>query len=410
MADSFSYKGKTYSNNNKKTGLSDREYWASVTGQDKTKYPGSSSSSKVKNLDDAKDFINSNQAADAASKSNANEPAIRTSIANYNGIVESMTGVDPKSIKAPDAPGFENAYADLRGQYGISDLETKQNELNAQAEELAAGFRQQKADENGKFVMTNVAEGRVSQEERAANERIDAINRQNNTITNQLNTAYKVIDTVMKYKGMDYDAAVKTYDTQFSQYMQTFSLVKGIDDSIKTEQRHQEDVARANLQIMYNNISANSEGWKSLDKKQQTQISKLEAQSGLPQGFYKTIEAKNPGGEVITTKSWQDAGGKEYVSVVTRQKDGSLKTNNMYVGQGKVAGTDNSDTRTQNAIQKTDTAFENLKGGDGKVAPEVWNDFRKLWTGSTSDFDSRFSQYINKDRRREYAGFEELKS
>ena len=367
------------------------------------------SSSKVKNLDDAKEFINSNQAADAISKSDANAPAIRTSIDNYNKIVEGITGVDPKSIKAPDAPGFENAYGDLRGQYGISDLETKQNELNTQAEEIAAQFRQQKADENGKFVMTNVAEGRVSQHERAANERLDAINRQQNTITNQLNTAYKVIDTVMKYKGMDYDAAVKSYDTQFSNYMSTFNLVKGIDDSIKTEQRHNEDVARANLQIMYNNIAANSEGWKSLDKKQQTQISKLEAQSGLPQGFYKTIEAKNPGGEIITTKSWQDGGGKEYVSVVTRQKDGSLKTNNMYVGQGKVAsgGGDNSDSRAALAIEKTNAAFESLKGGDGKVSPEVWNDFRKIWTGSTADFDSRFSQYVNKNYRRDYSGFED---
>ena len=369
------------------------------------------SSSKVKNLDDAKDFINSGQAADAMSKADANAPAIRNSISNYNKIVEGITGVDPKSIKAPDAPGFENAYGDLRGQYGVSDLETKQNELSAQAEEIAAQFRQQKADENGKFVMTNVAEGRVSQHERAANERLDSVNRQINTITNQLNTAYKVIDTVMKYKGMDYDAAVKNYDTQFSNYMSTFNLVKGIDDSIKTEQRHNEDVARANLQIMYNNISANSEGWKSLSKSQQTQISKLEAQSGLPQGFYKTIEAKNPGGEVITTKSWQDGNGKEYVSVVTRQKDGSLKTNNMYVGQGKAAGSgDNADSRTSSAIEKTEAAFQSLKGGDGKVSPAVWSDFRKAWTGSLSDFDSRFREYVNSNDPQDYAGFEEYRS
>lgn len=370
------------------------------------------SSSKVKNLDDAKDFINSSQAEDAISKSDANAPAIRNSINNYNKIVEEMTGIDGTKLKAPDAPGFEDAYGDLRGQYGISELETKLNDLNTQSEEIAAQFRQQKADENGKFVMTNVAEGRVSQHERAANERLDSVNRQINTINNQLNTAYKVIDTVMKYKGMDYDAAVKSYDTQFSNYMSTFNLVKGIDDSIKTEQRHQEDVARANLQIMYNNIAANSDGWKSLSKSQQTQISKLEAQSGLPQGFYKTIEAKNPGGEIITTKSWQDGSGKEYVSVVTRQNDGSLKTNNMYVGQGKVAsgGGDNADSRASEAIDKTTTFFESLAGGDGHVSPQVWSDARRIWTGSLADFDSRFRNFVNPADPKDYAGFEEYRA
>ncbi|EKE25867.1 MAG: hypothetical protein ACD_5C00016G0016 [uncultured bacterium] len=410
MADSFEYKGKTYSNNNKKTGMSDREYWSSITGYDKSKYPGSSSSSKVKNLDDAKDFINSKQSSDVASKTVSNEPAIRASVDNYGNIAAGITGVDPSTIKAPDAPNFADTFSDLRAGAGVSELEDEMNTLNAQAEEIAAGFRTTKANEEGKYVMTNVAEGRVSQEERAANERLDAVNRRINTITNQLNTAYKVIDMTMTYKGMDYNAAVATYNTQFSNHIQAINLVKGIDDSIKTEQQREIDNARANLQIVSNNLANSTEGWSGLSKSQKNTIAKLEAQAGLPQGTFANIAVKNPGGEIITTKSWQDGSGKEYVSVVTRQKDGSLKTNNMYVGQGKAPSSDNnnSDTRTQTAIDKVTTAFDSLKGGDGKVSPEVWNDFRKLWTGSTSDFDSRFSSYVNKDRRRDYAGFDNL--
>ena len=411
MADSFSYKGKSYSNNNKKTGLSDREYWASITGQDKNKYPGSTSTSKVKNLDDAKDFINSSQSKDAASKTVSNEPAIRASVDAYNNIAEGITGVKKDSIVAPDAPNFADTFTNLREGAGVSDLEEEMTTLNAQAEEIAAGFRTTKANENGKYVMTNVAEGRVSQEERAANERLDAVNRRINTVNNQLNTAYKVIDMTMNYKGMDYNAAVATYNTQFSQHIQAINIAKGIDDSIKTEQQREIDNARANLQIVSNNLVNSADGWNGLSKTQKNTVSKLEAQAGLPQGTFANIAVKNPGGEIITTKSWTGEGNKEYVSVVTRQADGSLKTSNMFVGIGKATSTgtgDNADSRAAASIDKVSTAFDSLKGGDGKVSPEVWNDFRKLWTGSTSDFDSRFSGYVNKDRRRDYAGFDNL--
>ena len=45
---SFEYNGKTYNTADRTVkGQSAREYWASITGQDKSKFPGSSSSVSV---------------------------------------------------------------------------------------------------------------------------------------------------------------------------------------------------------------------------------------------------------------------------------------------------------------------------------------------------------------------------
>lgn len=353
---------------------------------------------------DAKSYINANQQSDAASKS-----AIKTRTNDYNDIVEDITGVKRKDIKAPDLPQFEESYTNLRGQYGITGLETTLNDLNTQAEEIAAQFRVNKSTEEGKFVGTNVAEGRASTHERAANERLDAVNRSINTITNQLNTAYNVVNTIMNYKAMDYDAAVTQYNTQFSQYMQTFNLVQGIDEQLKTEAQRAQDNARANLQIMYNNIAENSQGIGSLSKDQRSQISKLEAQAGLPTGTYKTIESKNPGGKIVSTTTRTDANGNKVADmIVIDPKTGQPKTITSYIGKDYSSGGGNND---EIKVANENYIYNKLSGAakveDGFVDPTVWKAALNEWQGaggSTSDFYSKFGGKIN-DRGKRTGGF-----
>lgn len=365
-----------------------------------TKVPASVS--EVKTSSDAKSFVNGNQAADVASKDLG--VRVRESAARYQGIADELgMGDKLKGLDAPmpEAPNFEQTYTQLRADSAVTDLETHLTDLEAQKEEAYAQFRTNRTAERGKPVAMNVIEGRVNDVHAVkAQEDIDFIDRQINTVTNQLQMKYSVIDSIIKFKGMDYEIAKGQYDTQFSQAMQTMNLVKGIDDTIKSDMEREQDNARANLQIIYNNVANNPLGAKSLDKKTQSMVSKLELQAGLPMGTYKSIAAKNPGGEIVTTKSWQDAAGKEYVSVVTRQPDGSLKTSNEYVGQGKVASSGSStkmtaDEKEQFQKTKTETLFEATKGKDGHVNPAVWNDALRLWNGSASDFVAKFANYAN---------------
>jgi len=336
----FEYNGQSYNTADRSvSGQSAREYWSSITGQPKEKFPGSSSS--VKNLDDAKNFINSEQSV----STQASTPEIRSSLKKYQDITKEELGYSTKDLEAPALPNFEQSYLQLRQDKGLVALEDSLGSLQSEADSVKTQFYINKNSETGKsgMIAQNVVEGRVGEHEKAANERLMILDDQITTINNQLNTAYGVINSIMQYKGMDYDAAVKNYDTKFSNAMSMINAVKGIDESIKSDKERAQDIARANLQIMYNSISENSEGWQSLSSSQQTQISKMELQSGLPQGFFKTIQAKNPGGEIVTTNSYSDDSGKQYSAVVIRDpKTGKLTTQNIYVGQGKTSASDSS--------------------------------------------------------------------
>lgn len=354
-----------------------------------TAKPAPSTPSKVTSLDSAKSFINANQLTDAA-KADSSAPTIRSSVQKYADIATELGLGDKLSglgADAPALPQYEQSYLGLRSDYGVDTLETKLNDLTAQEEALAEQARVNKGAEQGKAVAMGVIEGRVSEEQKAAQDQMDFINRQKNTVTNELNTKYNVINQLIQFKGMDYEAAKGRYDTQFSQAVQTFNLVKGIDDSMKTEAQHIQDSARANLQIVYNNIAANPDGYKSLDKGTQTMVAKLELQAGLPVGTFTSIASKNPGGEIVTTNNWQAADGKNYISVVTRDpKTGALKTTNQLLGQGKVAGSGGSGTESAEIdkfyAQADKLIVEMTKGGPGAIS---WSD---AWSRLQSQFPS----------------------
>lgn len=399
-------------------GESSREYKARSTGGTLNYQTGEitsgkapASPSKVASMDDAKSFINANQETDVLS-ADSGEPSIRSSVARYKGIADEL-GVGQKlgglEGEQPAAPKFEETYSALRGDYGVESLESKLNDLTAQEAAIAEQARVNKGANQGKAVAMGVIEGRVSEQDQQARDEMDYISRLKTAVTNELNTKYAVIGEIIKLKGMDYDVAKGQYDTKFSQAVQTFNMIKGIDDSMKTEQERTQDNARANLQIVYNNIANNPDGYKSLDKSTQTMVAKLELQSGLPMGTFTSIAAKNPGGEIVTTKSWQDASGKEYVSVVTKDKNGALKTSNMLVGQGKVSSTseDKADVYASNENYIYNKLNSATKGDDGFISPGVWKAALKEWQnagGKTTDFLSTYGGKVD-DRGRRISGF-----
>lgn len=363
------------------------------------------SSSKVNNMDEAKSFINSNQTIDANSKKLTNEPEIRASVKGYNDIVDSLTGTKMADIKSPDVPNYESSYLGLRNDYGVTALETSMNDLNAEADAIKTQLYVNKNAEaaKGGMVPQNVVEGRVGEHEKAANERLMILDDQVQAVTGQLNTAYNVVNTLMNYKSMDYNTAKADYDTKFSQNMQMFNVVKGIDDSIKTDKEHQQAVATSNLNIMYGAIKANPSGASSLTSSQKTQITKLEVQAGLPPGFYNTIQ-----GTPLATNLKTDKNGNNYAEVLTRDAAGNLKVETKYTGiSGGDSGSGSSSDSmkiTQSDIITVKAGFESKKGKDGKIDPALWNSIASSWSSPT-DFYSRFSNYVNPDRAGEYLGY-----
>lgn len=357
----------------------------------------------VTNIDNAKDYINSNQTADQESARKKDEVPVRTSSRSYTDIFNELQKTITGGLgKKPDAPNFEATYTSELQKAGISDLETRLNDLGNEENELRAQFRVNKKAEQGKPVAMNVIEGRVSEQEAAANERLDVVLREKDYITNQLKTKYDVVNNLIKLKGMDYDAANNSYNNAFSQNLQLFNVVKGISDDEKNDIEREQDNARANTQIIYNAIQSGGLKLADIDDDQKLSITKLEMQSGLPVGFYQNLQNKNPKADIVTSTS-REVNGAKYVDVVMRNEDGSLSTTSMYVGKTDLPrGNQPTEAETvQGNAKKVASQLAGRAGEDGYVSPDDYKTARKAWVNAgytAKDFDTRFAKtYANPD-------------
>lgn len=357
----------------------------------------------VTDLGSATSYINANQEEDKARKSKETDVPVRSSTQSYEEIFANLQKTITGGINVrPDAPNFESVYKSELSKAGITDLESELNTLTNQENELRAQFRANKAAEEGKPVAMNVIEGRVSEQERASNERLDTVLRQKDYLTNQLKTKYDVVNNIMTLKKLDYQTASDEYNTKFSQNLQLFNTVKGIADSQKSDAEREQDNARANAQIIYNSIKDGGLNLAEIGDDQKLSITKMEMEAGLPVGFYQNLQAKNPKADIVTSTS-RESGGSKYVDVIMRNSDGSLTTQSMRVGSVDLPKGDKpseAETTKGNA-QKVASQLAGRAGEDGYVAPEDYKTARRAWVNagySADDFDSRFAKtYVNPD-------------
>lgn len=359
---------------------------------------------KVTDLNSASGFINANQEQDKERASKESDVPVRSSSQSYTDIFKNLQETIVGSNKKPTAPSFEQTYNSLLGQYGIADLETNLNDLTNAENELRAQFRINKASEEGKPVAMNVIEGRVTEQERASNERLDTILREKDYVSNQLRTKYDVVNNVMNLKKLDYQTASDEYNTQFSQNLQLFNTVKGIADSEKSDIERREDNARANAQIIYNSIQSGGLDVSNISDDQKLSIQKMEMEAGLPSGFYSTLQSKNPKADIVTSTS-RESGGSKYVDVIMRNPDGSLSTTSMRVGSVDVSNSGSKPTEaetTRGNATKVASQLRTVAGDDGYVSPSDYKKARTAWVtaGYTAkDFDERFgTTFVNPDQ------------
>lgn len=316
--------------------------------------------------------------------SQANSPEIREQIAAQ---------LEPQGMAKPEPLNRVEMFERMRAEYGVTGLENTVNSLKAQIEEQVAIKRQRTQSAEAKPVAMGVIAGRVGEIERQEAERIDVLTRQLNTLNDQLNTSYNMIQTYMNYAGLDYQDAVNAYNTEYNKNLQIYKLV----DEELDEQTAQ---ARANLQIYMNAIEKGNINYNSLPASQKSLITKLEVQSGLPAGFTSSLKATDAGGKVLSTTT-REVGGQKYVDVVMQMPDGSMKVKSQALGAVS-GGTGSAKVSTQQLASDMNAKLRQNAGSDGKVSPDTWNTQMRNWiseTGGTEDdFVKRFSSFVNKSK------------
>lgn len=314
----------------------------------------------------ANDIINAQQDADINAKNGANEPATRKTVEDIMAEIKKTVTPD---VAPPEAPDYAKSLTDLRTEYGIDPLETNLNDLNSQLQDLYAIRAQRIAAEKGKTVAMNVIEGRVSEVTAQENARITELENSINNVTNQLNTKYNVVNSIMSAKELDYNTASKAYDAQMTENISLFNAAQGIEESLKTEEQRAVDSARSSAQILVNGFMTAGMTFADLTSAQQTQLTQLSLQSGFGADFYSTVMSVTAEvqKDVLTSVISDD---KAYATII--YKDGTTAT--IPTGQPRssnvpAGGNPPSPTVTEDkeiAKFRSDAAdlIEKLDGGD----------------------------------------------
>lgn len=248
----------------------------------------------------------------------------------YRDMISTMFGVNVR----PTSPEYEKSLLGLRGQYNVDAQEADLNAMRAEIEQVQANLRSRRQANLDQPVAMGVIAGRIGEIERQEMERLDYLARQENTLVNQLNTSAKAIDQIMKTKQMDYESAKEDYNQKFSQAMQMIDLFRAVKKDVKAEEQAKvsaqmamekarveqiekaRDNARANLTLMYNNITEGGLNTAGIDRQQAIEIARLESQAGLPVGTFMDLRNKNPNAELKTQIERYDADGTKYFDMI----------------------------------------------------------------------------------------------
>jgi len=202
-------------------------------------------------------------------------------------------GSSPTPSGPPMAFSAEQKLSQLKQQFGVDPLETQVADLDKQIQDLQNGLiANRNAEQAKKGVTLGVMAGRVSEEERQANERIAALDSQRGYAVAQLQNKYTAVDTLMKAAQTDYSNAKDLYDTQFAQHIQTTNMLMNIDAAQKSTTEKARDDARANVTIVTNALANGTLSWDSLDPSTKSQYTQLELQAGLPTGTISSFSMK----------------------------------------------------------------------------------------------------------------------
>ena len=311
------------------------------------------------------------------------------------------TAAELKSELAPatPAPAALNRLAEfekLLGQQGTADLEKGLNSIKDQIRQEQDLIRKARGIEEGKPVPLGVIQGRVSEQERVANTRIDELGREQSRITDELNTKYNLINTVMNFMGLDYNDAVQRYDKEYTQNLAVFNTITGLEENAKDGIKYQQSIASANLTTLMNTIKTGNLDYGSLSEDQQLMINKLEIQAGMPMGTIASVRMSPDANIVFNSTS----NGVTQIGI--RESDGTIRVEKYGTptnsGSGGGTVTERAFTQKKSDYQEMDSIMTKLGGKDGIVSGKQWSDARSQWVQAgydTKDFDAAFNKYTN---------------
>jgi hypothetical protein len=210
-------------------------------------------------------------------------------------------------------------YDQLRKDKGVVEDENELDDIRKQADLIKQDLRMM-SQQTGELSLGGYT-GKMSERERGANFKLEGLAIRENAVLNRLKTKNSYISTMVNLRQQDYNEAKQAYDTTFNQNLQ-------IEQFLNKEQDQAKQDSKASLNTMTTLMSNKGISYSELSPSVQTQISTLELQSGLPQGFTQSV-FENADKPIQTTIISDD---KTTATIV--YKDGTTKQINTGIRTG----------------------------------------------------------------------------
>lgn len=270
-------------------------------------------------------YLNQVQAQDIQDANDPNKLFDSPELANAKAASDAALSKITTMPNAPTAPNLEQTFSDLRNEYNVAGLENDLNTLTSEKARLEAELRLRTNNIRNQRVGLGVIAGQVDEVTRQTQEEMDFVNRQIQTVSDQVKTAYNLISTITQLKTADFNNAMTVYNTDLNKNLKMYEMMsdnyRDLRDFTERTVKRQEDTARANLQIYINLAAEGALDMNSVDENTKLQIAKLEAQSGLPVGFMSKIQVpENKRVMSITTRI--DPSGRKVADILMMGKNG----------------------------------------------------------------------------------------
>lgn len=285
---------------------------------------------------------------------------------------------------------FTEKFADKRAELKVDAKEAEMAGIDAEIAKLDNEWKSLQDTEDNRQVSKLQINRRKSEEQILYEKARGELVGKKNTLANELNQKYNVIDTFMKYSEMDYEAAEREYTNKFNQAIALTNLIKNVEDSEKADAERKSDNARANLQVMMSSLKGKQ--FSELDSSTKSELAKMELQAGLPTGFTEFALSSMDEPVVSMGSEFTNSSGQRQVPVYTKNPETGMITSKLItIGTAAVNPTEGD--RDRNAINSTLKKL--VTGLDGYTDPYLFISARATSDLSPSEFNSRFGHLVN---------------
>lgn len=297
----------------------------------------------------------------------------------------------------PEAPKYVDMYKDMREEFGVSEMEQSMAWYKDAIRREELLLNQQKNYMREQPVRLGVIEGRVDKATRDRQEQMQWYGNELSRVADMVQGAYTQINMIMQFTQMDYETAKDSYQTEFNTRM---SVYKAVVDQFNADRAF----ASTQWSMMASYISKGQITWDKMSPDMKAQVSKYEAQMGLPVGFMSKLQME-AGANILSTTQRVAQNGATYTDIVYKDLDGSIKSKSVYTGQTRIAPTGGGSTTKSDAQFSRDSVDMNKAlgakvGKDGNVSPQSYQYYKNQWmnAGYTSySFDKTFGHYVNEN-------------